>query len=245
MIVFIHIGKTGGTTIDRLLRGKLENYREYHLNIKYKSADEEYIIWLRNPISRFVSAFNHSLYAVRKDVSTMKTFNLKTCLLPYWLEKKKTRGFTFSKKYDDLVKLFKSPNDLAEALSSSDTNLKSLAVNLMNMECEHLFKGIGWYLDNGVFVNKNNSRIRFVGRLENMKEDIAKLSLELGISLNSELFLRENVYVDKSLKSLSPLAITNIVEWYKETDYKALKVLNKKGWVSDETLKSYYTYNND
>jgi hypothetical protein len=34
-ISFIHIGKTGGTTIDTLLRSKINKYNEYHLTNNY------------------------------------------------------------------------------------------------------------------------------------------------------------------------------------------------------------------
>ena len=53
---FIHIGKCGGTTI-------VENFKltQYHINNNY-SNDENYIIWIRHPLKRFVSAFNFSNY---------------------------------------------------------------------------------------------------------------------------------------------------------------------------------------
>jgi hypothetical protein len=123
--------------------------------------------------------------------------------------------------------------------------LRERAISLMNRIEEHLKKGIGWYLDNGEFVKRCNGRILFVGRTENMEEDILGLSKKLGVTLDGKLKLRENVYLDKSMKYMSPLAVKNIIEWYKNTDYKALNVLNKKGWVSSDTLKSYYCYRND
>ena len=78
-----------------------------------------------------------------------------------------------------------------------------------------------------------------------MEEDVLKLSKILGVRLGKGLKLRENIYVDKSMKYMSDLAIKNVIEWYKTTDYKALNILMKKGWVSNDTLKSYYIYRND
>ena len=54
-IKFIHIGKCGGSTIKNSFKlWKIQ----YHLNRNYKE-NENYIIWLRNPLHRFVSAFNY------------------------------------------------------------------------------------------------------------------------------------------------------------------------------------------
>jgi hypothetical protein len=241
MISFIHIGKTGGTTIHTLIHRKVKNYKEYHIEKNYNNK-EQYIIWIRNPISRFVSAFNHAYYGVHTDPLTIKRFNIQYCLIPYLMENARKKAFTFSRVYDELVKSFSSANELAESLTSADEGIATRAKLLMKREEEHLFKGIGWYLNNGKFVEKNNSRIFFVGKLETMKEDIDALGLKLGLTLNSNLKLRENIYIDNSMKYLSPLAIENIINWYKTTDYAALEELYNHGWITKEFLESYYKY---
>lgn len=241
MISFIHIGKTGGTTIHTLLNCKITNYKEYHM-VKNYNNKEQYIIWIRNPISRFVSAFNHAYYGVYTDPHTINHFDLNHCLIPYMMKMAKKKAFTFSKVYDELFKSFSSANELAESLTSTDEVIAARAKLLMKREEEHFFKGIGWYLNNGKFVENRNNKIFFVGKLETMKEDIDALALKLGITLDSDSKLRENVYIDKSMKYLSPLAIQNIIDWYKPTDYAALKQLHKHGWISDEILDSYYKY---
>jgi hypothetical protein len=243
MISFIHIGKTGGTTINTLISNKIKIYKEYHLHKNYNEDDEKYIIWLRNPISRFVSAFNHSFYGVTIDINSIEKFDLEHCLIPMWMKNAKDKLYVFSEKYDMLVKSFKNANELAESLSSEDLQIQQKAKDLMNCTDEHLYKGIGWYLDNGNFITKNNNKILFVGRMENMKEDINELSKKLNINLNDDLKLRENIYVDTNMKYLSPLAIKNIVEWYKNSDYKALEQLLIHGWISQENLHLYYLYN--
>lgn len=241
MISFIHIGKTGGTTIHKMLQGRVKHYKQYHMKKNYKT-NEQYIIWTRNPISRFVSAFNHSYYGVHTDPHTIKHFNLNECLIPRWMKESKKKGFVFSKAYDTLVKSFSSANELAESLTSEDKVKAKRAKSLMRRDEEHLFKGIGWHLNNGEFIEKNNNRIIFVGKIETMKEDIEALGKKLNIILDSDLKLRENVYIDKSMKYLSPLAIQNIIDWYKLTDYAALEQLHNYGWISKELLESYYKY---
>jgi hypothetical protein len=158
------------------------------------------------------------------------------------MQQAKGKPFTFSKRYDELIKFFRNPNELAESLTSNDVTIANKAKELMNCEMEHLKKGMGWYLNNGVFVKNHHNRILFVGKLETMKEDISTLALKLGITLNSDLKLRENVYVDNSMKYLSPLAIQNIINWYKNTDYAALEQLHNHGWISKDILESYYKY---
>jgi len=241
MIAFIHIGKTGGTTIHHLLRNKLKNYSEYHLRNTYKS-NEKYIIWIRNPINRFVSAFNHSFYGIHTDVQSIKEFDLEHCLIPTWMKNARGKPYVFSQKYDTLFKQFTSANHLAESLTSEDKMLQRSAVELMNRPEEHIDKGIAWYLKKHNFLSKNRNNILFIGRTETMKDDIIKLSNILGVKLDENLRIRENVYVDSSMKYLSPLAIRNIINWYKDTDYAILQQLLTDKWIDEATFNSYHTY---
>jgi hypothetical protein len=48
--------------------------------------------------------------------------------------------------------------------------------------------------------------------------------------------------LDISKKYLSAIVIQNIINWYKPTDYNALTELYNYGWITKETLESYYTY---
>jgi hypothetical protein len=245
MLRFIHIGKTGGSTIHEILKQKNINFAEYHLKKPYKE-NEKYIIWLRNPLSRFVSAFNYISHLVNFDCTNKIPSDItnKNCLYYPFIRRKilKKTEYVFNKKYDDLVKSFKTANDLAEGLASSIPEIKRRALELMNYDFENIHRGIGWYLNNGRFVNNPKRKIIFVGKQETMKEDIEKLSKIINVKLNTEHVVRKNIFSQTESKYLSPLAIINLIKFYKDTDYAALIELNKHGWITDEVLALYYTY---
>lgn len=232
----IHIGKCGGTTI-------VENFKlkEYHLNRNY-SQDELYILWLRNPLKRFVSAFNFSHALINYDTSSLNISNLtlNNCLAPARIITKIANGFTFSPKYDYLVNYFKTPNNLAESITSDEKTIRENAFELMNSDIEHIHRGIGWYLYNGKFIEENYNKIIFVGSIENMECDLAKLSKLLNIKV-SKPKVRENKNIMDTY--LSEKAINNLLEFYKDSDYKALRKMVDLKLISDELFKSYFIYN--
>jgi len=239
MLTLIHIGKTGGSTMEKILKIK-----QYHLRKNY-DINDKFIIWVRNPIARFVSAFNMSYVNVnfKKYIKNTNNLGPRSVLLRIRIRRYLTKqtDYIFGKRYDELINYFKTPNNLAEGLSSNDKIIREKAEELMNNPLEHINKGIGWYLNNGRFVKNRNDKIVFVGKQETMNEDIKKL----GVLLNRELKndeTRINYYSTKESKYLSPLAIENIKKYYKNTDYAALIELNKHGWISNEILNLYYTY---
>ena len=240
MITFIHIGKTGGSTIQTLL-----NLKQYHLTNNY-NLNNKFIIWIRNPIARFVSAFNMSYVNVnfKNYIKSTSELEYKSVILGRRIKNflSKEQNYIFSKRYDELINYFQKANNLAEALSSNNKNIRQKAEELMNYpNIGHIYRGIGWYLHNGKFVRKYNNKIIFVGKQETMDEDLERL----GTLLNKEIVddkSRINNYSTKKSKYLSPLAVKNIIRFYKDTDYAALIELNKHGWISDSVLDLYYTY---
>jgi hypothetical protein len=240
MISFIHIGKCGGSTIQYLLKKHIKEI--YHLKKNYNTT-EKYIIWIRNPLSRFVSAFNYQRECVTFKVTDYNIHNLtlRNCISPGHFAHKIKNGYTFNEDYDRLITFFKTPNILAEGLSSINPVIRKKATRLMNHSIGHISKGIGWYLNNGKFLKNKNSKIVFVGKLETMSDDIIKLQDILNTTLDTTSHLRKN---NKGDTYLSELAIQNLLEWYKDTDYKALEQLHLYEWISNDTLQSYYTYEN-
>jgi len=245
-ITFIHSGKTGGSYLIDLLGINMRDKKTYRHICNKPDFDEnrKYIIWIRNPIERFVSAFNYAYSALIQDVSSLTEFTLETCLIPEYMKLRHiTKSkYLFSKEYDEAILFFETPNKLAEALSSTDSVLKQKALNLMNCQVEHINRGIGWYLHNGDFIKKLKENILFVGKMETMDEDADKLFKLLNKKYEKKTRLRENIYIGKEAKILSDVAIANIIDYYKKSDYAALKELKDVGFITEETYEDYHTY---
>ena len=233
---FIHIGKCAGTTIRNII-----NFDSYHLSRNYQQ-NENFIVWIRNPISRFVSSFYYSKNIVNTDISKFigNNLNLDNSLAPLKIKKKINTGYAYSKLYDNLVNEFKTANDLAESLTDTDIQRKNMALQLMNSPTEHIYKGLGWYLNNGEFIEKNYKKIVFVGVFENMSTDLKKLGVLLNKNIDFPKKFRENL--NNNDKYLSSKAVNNIINFYKETDYKALQKLLEYNFITKKLFEEYYHY---
>lgn len=69
-LTFIHVGKCGGSTIMEALRDNDINFNHIHLEPAKYNSDKKYLISLRNPVERFVSAFywrKHLVLGKQKD----------------------------------------------------------------------------------------------------------------------------------------------------------------------------------
>lgn len=65
--VFVHIGKCGGSSVIEELKKKNIKFFEKHVDTFKFRKNKKYIIIIRNPISRFVSAFNWRYKLVVED----------------------------------------------------------------------------------------------------------------------------------------------------------------------------------
>ena len=237
-IKFIHIGKCGGSTI----RQNLTDIQYYHLSREYDTG-ENYIIWIRNPIHRFVSAFYYvkNLIEMNVDNINIEDVTFQNYFSPPEIIRKIQNGQVYSKEYEKLVCSFQTVNELAESIYETNNPEKmEKAQKLMNSMEEHIFKGIGWYLCNGDFVERNYKNIIFVGTHENMNSDLKKLGKLLRKKMNLNYALRKNKKSNN--KFLSPKAIKNIKNFYKNTDYKALEKLLKYGFITKKLLDEYQRY---
>jgi hypothetical protein len=236
-IRFIHIGKCGGTSIVSAFK-----FNQYHLVRNYNDKSH-FIIWLRNPLKRFVSAFNHVLTLVNMDISKLNINNLtiENCLAPERIKDKFNKKYCFSESYDKAILYFGTANRLAEALTSNNEKERKIAETIFKSELEHIFKGIGWYLYNGDFIEKMHNKIFFVGTLENMEKDCNILCQKLNVNSRTPDHIRYNTF-ENTKKYLSEKAIQNLKNVYRETDYKTLEIFKKYNFISEKIYQDYQNY---
>ena len=242
---FIHIGKTGGSTVRWNLLSAGVYIEEFHVRRPVWSPNTWYFFWIRNPLRRFVSAFNFSKEVITFDFSnlTIAELTMENCPAPEKIQRRMERGFAYEPSYDNLVLQFDSANALAESLTSNNSILRHKAHQLMRHYQEHIFKGIGWYLDNGAFVRNFHRQILLVGRTEAFDQDLARLEDALGISLRQkDLAIHKRKDGSNLKRDLSSKAISNLRHFYANSDYAALRQLMNKGFISADVYDSYREY---
>lgn len=203
----LHIGKTGGTAAKTVLRAARE--RDVGETVKFfKHEDglaaiaegdlcEKLIFFIREPVDRFISAFNSRLrmgyprhngkWNVREEVAFAH---------------------------------FKTPNSLAEGLTSDDPEIQEVAVGSM-MSIMHLRRSYEHYLGSVELLEQEKDRIWFIGATETFDADFGLLRGLLGIP--DDLQLPNDDYgahrtPDGFERTVSEVGRRNIQDYY-QTDY--------------------------
>jgi len=245
-IIYLHIGKCAGTTLHEYLRSKDErNIRHLHLK-RIELADAanyDFFFFIRHPISRFVSAFNHSKRIVDFDTSNLDINNLthENSYAPKRIRLKMMRkkGVAFTKEYDRLINHFSNAEDLAESLFCKNRQQRHKAQKLMSLPNEHLFKGIGWYLHNGDLIQKFSQNIKFVGCVETLNEDLQTASSLFQLNVKSDQIIRKRSGLKSGSNPLSDLAIRNLQRWYRDTDFRAIDALYQHQLIKKDIYEYY------
>jgi hypothetical protein len=63
-LIIIHVGKCGGSTVKFELTSKKIKFSQIHIKEAIYKPNKNYVIVIRNPIKRFISAFNWRYYLV-------------------------------------------------------------------------------------------------------------------------------------------------------------------------------------
>ena len=221
---FIHIGKTGGSTVGSFLKKHI-SIKEIHNQKPVYNPNTKYIIWIRDPIQRFISAFYMS-YGIIND-------NLQIGGKAIYDENGKFKRDAWSTEYIDLINYFKTPNNLALALSSThpdnDKAQTLLSYTNTGIGFQHMKAGHAWYLLHNDFIHKAKDNIIFVGTQENLQEDLEKLKGLLNIPRYHQ---PENKRVNTVNydKYISQEGIANLKKFY-EDDYTLIKILKDYGLI--------------
>lgn len=199
LIHLLHIGKTGGTALRHALRleapmrGILP--RRHDIGLADIPAGEKVILSVREPIGRFVSAFNSRL---RKG---------QPRYLYEWSEQERL-AFT----------AFPTANDLAEALSSPAMETRERAAAAMR-SIYHVSHSLKKWLVSTDYLRSREPDILFVFDQAHLTADFAAFTKLLG--LPPELRLPDDpVSAHKAPatlpRQLSPDAIRNLRSWYED-----------------------------
>ncbi len=219
LVHFLHLGKTGGTSIKSALKCKKTTYsnNQYiifchsHLGrLKDTRPGEKVFFFVRNPIERFVSGF----YS-RKRKGMPRIYS-------EWNAGEK-KAF----------KKFQTPNQLAVSLSAEDKAVRAAAVKAFE-KIRHVNSSYWDWFENSDYFLKRINNIVFAGTTKNLNQDflklkkIFKLPEELKLPTNQAEMHKNPEHLDKNLE---PQAIKNLRSWY-DKDFQFIKLLKKNGWLT-------------
>jgi hypothetical protein len=203
---FLHVGKTGGTAVLTALLGVDDPryhfcYRGHQGTLADVNAGDHCFFFVRDPVSRFVSAF-HS----RQREGRPRYY------------------FPWSREERSAFERFKSPNELALALSSTNAERRAAAEQAMR-GIRHVKSFLSRWSGDEDYLRQRRSAILFVGAQEQLTEDFARLKTLLGIEATlaqDEVTSHRNPsHLDRRL---DPSAIENLRRWY-AADYTRLATL--------------------
>jgi hypothetical protein len=196
----LHIGKTGGTALNHVLVEHAEamRYRPvfggHELTLAEVPRGERFMFFIRDPVSRFVSAFNSRLREGRPRYHYP------------WRDEEKV---AFAR--------FKTPNELASALSDPDSALRSEAEAAMR-GIGHLNTGYSFWLGGPRSLRRRSDDVFFIGFQEQLGDDFAALKPRLGLPPDAELPRGDAAHrAPAGLDTgLGEVARANLERWYAE-----------------------------
>ena len=128
----VHIGKCGGITVARELQAAHFQFRHFHWRRPIPATGIRYLILARDPVARFVSAFNWRKHLYANGTLPQPQFAGPLSELRHRPE----RDFLFH---------FKDANSLAEQLGTQGVHEVTNATSLLGL-IGHVPQGFDWYL---------------------------------------------------------------------------------------------------
>lgn len=200
-LVYIHIGKCGGASLwDVINESKLvqEEFSQVHKVHTVKPPileNAKYLIVIRNPISRAISAFNWRYKLVVEDEVQRHRF----------------------KGEREILERYKTLNNLAESLYTDNEVNGEVAKEFQKIH--HLKENIQFYLSE-LLDTITEEQIFGVLSTETLGEDVFQ---QLGVT-NMKRTHENAKFVDESKKYLSASAYDNLKKYLGE-DYESLRKL--------------------
>jgi hypothetical protein len=129
----VHVGKCGGTPVARALRKAGYSFERVHMRRPKVSESRSYVLLVRDPVARFVSAFNWRRHVLGQDLNPEDPTRD-----PIWRLKHRAEWA--------FIAMFASAGELAEQLVVEPGSQVSPAIELANL-IGHVRQGYGWYFD--------------------------------------------------------------------------------------------------
>lgn len=211
----IHIGKCGGSTVsEELINNSCHpSYNNWHhiCQVKYES-DKQYIILLRNPIQRFISAFNFQ--KKRNGDSPEELIELN---------KYKDVNFLAENLYKNEILNVEIVKSINKKYNTRKTHLHIPSIDKISHP-SHLGMDINYYLSD--FLEKCPKK-EIIGIIctETMKEDLKEL-----FNINLQKHIHKTNISDKKI---SILAYKNLKK-YLNNDYRCIDKLFKIGVIDEK-----------
>jgi hypothetical protein len=195
----LHIGKTGGTALKQVLAENAEAsgcqllFRGHDVTLADIPEGEQFMFLIRDPLTRFVSAFNGRLREDRPRYHYP------------WRDEERVA-----------FAIFKTPDQLARALSSDDPELRAQAEAAMH--------GIGhvntpytfWFQSERAFRARLGD-VFFVGLQDRLDDDFEALKRKLGLGADVRMPKDETVAHKTPAgfdSELSETGRANLERWY-------------------------------
>ncbi len=128
----VHVGKCGGMSAVLSLRAANFQFSQFHLQKPIASPNKAYVILVRDPVARFVSAFNWRKHLYSTGVLPPTNATGPLSKLRHQAER-------------ELIFMIESANALAEQLGSDSSSEASSASSLLSL-IGHIPQGFDWYL---------------------------------------------------------------------------------------------------
>ncbi len=218
-LTYVHIGKCGGTTIQLcvkespILKEKYGNVRVVHTISPGYSPNQDYLISIRNPINRLVSAFNwrHKRVVIDSEAGDLRERNM------------------VPNEYE-ILKKYGSPNAIAEKLYVDGELDREVYSELFTIA--HIYNGIPTHINS--FIDKVDPACIFgVITQENLNDDCERV---LGVV--NDKHTKGNSH--KSNVDLSQIAIENLRKVLHK-DYSCIEKLNDLGALTERQYTDLLT----
>lgn len=194
----LHIGKTGGTAV-RTALGKRVVVHGHDDVLADVPSGERVIFFVRDPVTRFVSAF----YSRQRQGRPLTYYP--------WTEGEEKAFTTFA-----------GPADLARALAGGDPGARDAMAAV-----RHLREPLAKWLVDEAYLRSRLDDVLFVGSQERLDDDFEQLKELLGLPKRVEL-PRDDVKAHRNPRgldySLDDESVAAIRAWYAD-DYALLGVL--------------------